>query len=127
MTSNDIFLQAELVYSQYAKNHTIEDLLTQDPMLLTGGGSGLVTNVKSISFDEFSALLSAQYAITPLLNTSVSGMYFAHSKGYFVSPNISYSLSQNCDVSLLGQYFNLEVFNNRESFFMIYGLVSYNF
>jgi len=128
MTNNSIFIQAEFIYSQYAKNYNLEYMLTQDPSILLGGGSSnIVSNVKTISFDQYSALITAQYSINPLLNAGLSGMYFFDAKGYFINPSLRYSIAQNCELSLIGQYFNIEVFKQRESFFMLYGLLSYSF
>ena len=127
ITKKDVFFQAEFIYNEYAKLNSIEQLLLQDPYILTGGGSSIVSNVKTISFDVFSALFSAQYSITPLLSTNISGMYFLESNGFFVSPNVTYSIAQNCSISIIGQYFNLELYNQRADFCMIFGLLNYNF
>ncbi|MFO7868202.1 MAG: hypothetical protein R6U95_02760 [Bacteroidales bacterium] len=128
MTSSGIFLQAECLYNQYAEVYNLESLLMQNPSVLVGGGTaGTVQQVKSISFDEFSAFVSAQYSINPLCTVGLSGMYFMESQGFFLNPSVSYSLAENFEISCIGQYFNFTIRNAREDYTIAYGLLSWSF
>ena len=62
-------------------------------------------SVKNLSFTEFNLFGSISYPLTPLLNATLSGMYYPKIKGYFFGPVFSYSLSDNADISVLAQTF----------------------
>ena len=60
---------------------------------------------KDLAFSRFSAFVQYTFPVTPLLNTTVSGMWFPDLKGYFAGPSMDYSLAENIDFSLLWQHF----------------------
>ena len=60
---------------------------------------------KDLAFSRFSAFGQYTFPITPLLNTTVSAMWFPDLKGYFAGPSMDYSLAENIDFSLLWQHF----------------------
>lgn len=62
-------------------------------------------SVKNLSFTEYNLFGSITYPITPLLNLTLSGMYYPKISGYFIGPSFSYSLSDNADFSLVTQTF----------------------
>jgi len=65
------------------------------------------TTVRNMAFSRLSTLLSFTYPVHPLLNLSVSGMYFYKITGFYIGPNMDLSLGNNLDLSLYWQYFNM--------------------
>jgi len=61
---------------------------------------------KDLAFSKFSAFGQFTWAVTPLLNMTVSAMWFPDLEGYFAGPSLDYSLTENLDFSLLWQHFN---------------------
>ncbi len=62
-------------------------------------------SVKNLSFTEYNLFAGITYPITPLLNLTLSGMYYPKISGYFIGPSFSYSLSDNANFSLFAQTF----------------------
>jgi len=61
---------------------------------------------KDLAFSRFSAFGQYTWAVTPLLNLSLSAMWFPDLDGYFAGPSMDYSLAGNLDFSLVWQHFN---------------------
>ncbi|MFZ0281684.1 MAG: hypothetical protein WAL29_08540, partial [Bacteroidales bacterium] len=61
---------------------------------------------KNLAFSRFSAFGQFTWAATPLLNITLSGMWFPDPDGYFAGPSMDYSLAENVDFSLIWQHFN---------------------
>jgi hypothetical protein len=122
--SNSLYLQAEALYSSLAAKMDVNSFMSfyQRPM-----------SVKTISFSEFSVFAQATYPVTPLFNASLSGMYMPDFNAFFVGPNLSYSLGQNIEASLIWQYFAGEFPNpftgaaSRNQFNLGFLQVKYNF
>jgi len=72
---------------------------------LTGFYSGNLS-AKNLAFSEFSAFGQFTWAVNPLLNLSLSGMWFPDLDGFFAGPSMDYSLAENLDFSLIWQHFN---------------------
>jgi len=70
-------------------------------------------STKNLAFSRFSAFGQYSYPVTPLLNLSVSAMWFPDLKGYFAGPSVDYSLAENVDFSLFWQHFDSEINNDR--------------
>jgi hypothetical protein len=64
---------------------------------------------KDLAFSKFSAFGQLSIPANPLLNVSVSAMWFPDLHGYFAGPSIDYSLAENVDFSLIWQHFNSEM------------------
>jgi hypothetical protein len=64
---------------------------------------------KDLAFSEFSMFGQFTYPVTPLLNFTLSGMWFPDLDGFFVGPSIDYSLAENVDFSFLWQHFDGEM------------------
>lgn len=96
MFSNSLYLQFEALYSDLPK----------------GGISNFMEfysgplSVKKMSFTEYSLFAQGQYPITPLLNATLSGMYYPKISGYFVGPSVEYSISDNVYLSVFLQSFS---------------------
>ena len=78
------------------------------PLDLTGFNSLYSGNIttKDLAFSEFSAFGQFSYPVTPLLNISISAMWFPDLKGYFAGPTIDYSVAENIDFSVFWQHFS---------------------
>lgn len=63
-------------------------------------------SAKKLAFSRFSAFGQFTWAITPLLNLTLSSMWFPDLKGYFAGPSLDYSLSENLDFSIIWQHFD---------------------
>jgi hypothetical protein len=87
-------LQAEVLYNQQRK--TISNFTDYNNIYLSA---------KNLSFSKFTAMLQGSYPISPLLNLSLTGMYFPDIDGYFVGPSLNYSLTENLVFSILAQSF----------------------
>ncbi len=63
-------------------------------------------SVKTTSYSKFSWFGQISYPIHPLLNGSIAIMYFPSlGNGYFIMPSLAYSVSNNFECALYGQYF----------------------
>ena len=82
---------------------------------------------KNLAFSEFSAFGQFTWAITPLLNTGVSAMWFPDLKGYFAGPSIDYSLAENLDFSLIWQHFNSIIADTKTRINLTYLRIKYSF
>jgi hypothetical protein len=63
-------------------------------------------SAKDLAFSKFSAFGQGTWAVTPLLNITLSVMWFPDLSGYFAGPSLDYNLGENLDFSLLWQHFN---------------------
>jgi len=66
-------------------------------------------STKNLAFSRFSAFGQFSYPATPLLNLTISAMWFPDMKGYFAGPSIDYSLAENVDFSLFWQHFESKI------------------
>ena len=66
-------------------------------------------STKNLAFSRFSAFGQFSYPATPLLNLTISAMWFPDMKGYFAGPSIDYSLAENVDFSLFWQHFENKI------------------
>jgi len=71
----------------------------------TGFYSGNLT-AKELAFSKFTAFGQYTYAVTPLLNLTLAGMWFPDLHGFFAGPSLDFSLAENLDFSFLFQHFN---------------------
>lgn len=60
---------------------------------------------KDLAFSRFSLFGQFSLVATPLLNFSLSAMWFPDLKGYFAGPSADYSVAENLDFSLIWQHF----------------------
>lgn len=97
---NNMSVQLEALYNQNAKNININSF--QDFY-------GMDMSVKTLSFTEYSIFGQFSYPVTPLINASLSCMYYPEIDGFFLGPTIVYSLSDNMDFSLVSQIFRGEM------------------
>ncbi len=85
----------------------VQVMYCNNPLSLTDFNSFYIGNLssKDLAFSRFSAFGQFTWAATPLLNTSISAMWFPDLKGYFAGPSVDYSLADDLDFSLIWQHF----------------------
>ncbi len=65
-------------------------------------------SARNLAFSEFTAFGQYTWAATPLLNLTLSAMWFPDLKGYYAGPSLDFSLAENVDLSVLWQHFSGE-------------------
>lgn len=100
--SNSLYLQLEGLYSEKPRGQYERSFYEYYQGSL---------NVKNMSFSELNLFFQVSYPFTPLLNGSISLMYFPDIKGIYSGPSINYSLSNNSEVTIISQIFNGEFSN----------------
>ena len=58
-----------------------------------------------LAFSEFSAIGQVTYAPIPLLNISLSAIWYPDLDGFYAGPAVDFSLAENVDFTFLWQYF----------------------
>ena len=98
MFRSSFYLHAGLLYNSEGTTGDAarEGLLLQNQDL----------SVKTLTPAKTSLFAQASYPVTPLLNADVSIIANPHDQSYFVSPTVTYSLSQNLEAMLTGQIFS---------------------
>jgi len=97
MFSNSLSLIFQVFYNQLPPDFQPETSLSvyQAPVTPT-----------LLSFTDWNIFLQGSYPVTPLFEVTLAGMYYPDLNGYFIGPNLTYSLRQNIDLNLYVQYFN---------------------
>ena len=114
--SNNSMLQFQLMYC----NNPLD--LKNFTSLYTGNLSA-----KDLAFSELSAFGQFIWAATPLLNLSLSAMWFPDLKGYFTGPSVDYSMAENVDFSLIWQHFKGEMAGSESRMNMVFLRGKYSF
>lgn len=116
---NSLFIQGEVLYSGFAKNLNISNMMQV---------FGADMNVKSIGFTEWSLFGSISFPITPLLNVSLASMYYPDWKGFFMGPSFEFSVKDNLSASLIFQGFSIEIENTpRQNTYIGYARIKWSF
>lgn len=68
--------------------------------------TNLDINAKNLSHARYSMFAQATYPITPLINTTLAGMYNPNDKSSFIGPSVGLSLKQNLSFLILAQVFS---------------------
>ncbi len=104
--TNSARLMSEFLYS----SNDISTLSTS----LTSIFSETIS-IRNMAFSRLSSLLSFTYPVHPLVNVSLSGMYFYRITGWYAGPSVDISLSDNFDLSLFWQYFNMYLSREKQA------------
>jgi hypothetical protein len=119
MFSNSLNISAEGIYNGYFEKMSTTSFTDLYFMPLS---------VKTISFSKFSWFAQASYPIHPLLNGSVGAMYLPSlNDGYILLPSLSYSASNNLEISLRAQIFKGTFGTSSELINMIFLRGRYSF
>lgn len=84
-------------------------------------------SAKDLAFSKFSAFGQFSWAVNPLINLSLSAMWFPDLDGYFAGPSFDCSLAENIDFSLLWQHFNAEMGGTKTRINLGFLRVKYSF
>ncbi|MFH1296439.1 MAG: hypothetical protein ABIJ04_04095 [Bacteroidota bacterium] len=95
--ANSLYLIFQVYYNQLPPAFQPENLLSiyQAP-----------PSPKTLSFAEWNIFMQGSYPITPLFDVNLAAIYYPDRNGFFIGPNINYSIRQNVDLSFFLQYFN---------------------
>ena len=91
---NSLLLQVEALYNGN-KNST--NIFSIDQLTSSN------LSAKNLFLPDLSLFCSASYPITPLVNCSLAGIGNPQSKLYFIIPTLTISLSNNLELSFIGQ------------------------
>jgi hypothetical protein len=95
MFGNSLYLQLEGLYNQIPGGAGTSFLqVFNRPM-----------NAKRLSFTEYNLLFSGSYPVTPIINASISVMYYPKINSFFTGPSIDFSISDNLGASIYWQTF----------------------
>ncbi len=116
MFRNSLFMVAELLYNQDGGRNRFQ-LMTSPP------------TPDNPSFSRYQASTKMSYPLHPLVNTDLALIYYPDQKAVFVSPSLTWSVGQNLDFQMLGQFF---VAPSRNSIFssagsLVTASLKYNF
>jgi len=107
----------------------IQAMYCNNPAKLDGFTSMYTGNLttKDLAFSAFSAFAQYTYPVTPLLNVSVSGMWFPDLNGYFAGPSLEYSLADNIGFSLFWQHFSSKINDEKTRINIAFLRLKYSF
>lgn len=106
-------------FDKIFKNNSMAQLQVMycnNPLELSNFNSFYSGNLsaKDLAFSRFSAFGSFTWAASPLLNLTFFAMWLPDLEGYFAGPSMDYSLAENLDFSLIWQYFDA-IMNDEKS------------
>jgi hypothetical protein len=67
---------------------------------------------RNLAFSEFTAFGQYTWAATPLLNLTLSAMWFPDLEGYYAGPSLDFSLAGNVDLTAIWQHFSGDLGNS---------------
>ncbi len=94
---NNLYLQASFLYNSNG---------TTGP---AGMGNMFVTTIdisaKNLTLARFSTFFQASYPFTPLINSTLAGMFNPNDKSAFIGPSVEFSIKDNLSFLIIGQVF----------------------
>ncbi len=84
-------------------------------------------SVKDLAFSELSLFGSVSYPVSPLVNISMSAIWYPGLHGFFAGPAADISLSANLDFSFIWQHFNAELNNEIQKMNLGFLRMKYSF
>jgi len=108
-----------LMQVMYSNNPVDLQSFTQ----LYGGG----LTAKQLAFSKFSAVGQVTYTPIPLLNISLSGIWYPDLKGFYAGPAIDFSMAENVDFTFLWQHFNSTIAENEVRINLGFIRIKYSF
>ncbi|MBA4321678.1 MAG: hypothetical protein C0408_02555 [Odoribacter sp.] len=93
----------------------VQVMYCNDPLKISSFDSFYSGNLssKDLAFSRFSAFGQFSIPANPLLNISLSAMWFPDLNGFFAGPSLDYSLGENVDFSLIWQRFESNLVTER--------------
>ena len=101
--TNSLYIMIEGMY-----NSSLEDVNTSNLLEFFQSSS---LDARRLSFSPISWFASASYPISPIINTSLAGMYFPNINGFYIIPSIEISLTNSTYLSFIAQTFNGDIEN----------------
>ena len=95
---NSLMIQFEGLYNSNKKTNNLFSFNLTDQFPISA---------KNPFLSGFSYFASLSYPFTPLINGSLSGIFNPENKMYFIIPNITVSLKNNLDLSLIAQSYQM--------------------
>lgn len=92
MFDNSLFLVAEILYNHRGGREQfilLEEQISPD----------------NPSFSKYQATMQLSYPIHPLLDGSMAAIWYPDEESLFMSPSLSYSVAEDFDLRVLGQFF----------------------
>lgn len=111
---NSLMLQTEILYNN------VGDIFSQLGFLSLYAAP---LSAKYLSICDWTFFGQASYPITPRLTGALSAMLYAEIKSYYLGLSIDYSLLENLDASLIGQFFQM----NHSSTYLGFFRLKYSF
>ncbi len=116
---NSLFLQFELLYNETADRYDINNF---------GEYYYMDLSAKNLSFTKYSLFGQILLPLSPLVNSSLSIMYFPEVEAYFVGPSLNVSLKDNLDLSFLAYFFSGELTEDtKESLSLVFLRMRWSF
>lgn len=84
-------------------------------------------STKDLAFSKFSSFGLFSYPFTPLLNLSVSAIWFPDLNGYYAGPSLDYSIAENVDFSIYWQHFESKKNDNNSTMNLGFLRVKFSF
>ncbi len=82
---------------------------------------------KDLAFSEFSLFAGITYPVTPLVNISLSGIWYPDLDGFYAGPSTDISMRENLDLSFIWQFFNANLTGSRYRLTLIFLRMKYSF
>ncbi|WP_421878126.1 hypothetical protein [Marinoscillum sp.] len=95
MFANSIYLNGSVLYNSFGKKQPTFGLVNTSSNL----------DIRSISPYTWSTFLQASYPIHPLLNAGMATILFPTDGSLFLNPSVTYSIVNNLDLDLIGQFY----------------------
>ena len=107
----------------------VQVMYCNNPLRLVNFDSFYAGNLssKDLAFSRFSAFGQYNVEVNPLLNLSLSAMWFPDLKGYFAGPSVDCSIAENLDLSLIWQHFDSKISGNRTNINLVFLRLKYSF
>lgn len=102
MFKNSFTIFAEFLFNQY-----VDDKNTQNIFQLQNSPA----NLKTISVARYNSVFNMSYPINPIFNASLSYMYMSYNDFMMISPNLSASINDYIDFSIVTQHFLGKILN----------------
>jgi hypothetical protein len=114
---NTLYVLLEALYNGgHKKSNDQNIIMMTEPM-----------RADNIFFSKYALTSSVMYPVSPILSTSLAGSYMPDMNAFYLSPNLTYSVVTNLDISILAQYFHISQHKNTVESLAFYMQLKYSF
>lgn len=103
--TNSLYVNGSVLYNSYGSSNPNFFLINTNSNL----------DIRSLSPYNWSAFAQASYPVHPLVNTGLSTIVFPSEGSLFLNPFVTYSIRQNLDLDVIGQFFFSDQMDNTYS------------